>query len=136
MIHYNLRDLNHFFFLPLLRKGLCLHAGNILLCPLCLLWIWLSKESHFALINSPFPSGVDTADQYKWLIKLFFHSPTSSQSFSFDKALIFFLNAVVIEYTLIIIIFYSLATVFTTSSVTLQLCWLLKLQVQLLCLPN
>ncbi len=56
--------------------------------------MWLSREIHLASINSPFPSGVDTADQYRWFTKLFFHSPTISQSFSFAKAVIFLRNAV------------------------------------------
>ncbi len=87
-----LRRLNHFFFL-LLRNLPWEHLGKFLPCRWCLLWIWLSSDIHFAWITSPFPSGVDTADQYRWFSKLRFHSPTSSQSFSFAKAITFFLNA-------------------------------------------
>lgn len=89
-----LRGLNHFFFLPFFLMILCLHDGKSFPCFLCLLWMWLSTESHLAWIISPSPSGVDTADQYRWLTRLFFHSPTNSQSFSLASASIFFPKAV------------------------------------------
>ena len=57
----------------------------------------------FALNMSPFSSGVETADQYRWFTSLLFHSPTSSQSFSYARESTFFLKAVGIYFIFIII---------------------------------
>ena len=69
---------------------LCKHFGNRLPCPLWTFWIWLTSDNHFALIRSSFPSSVDMAHQYRWLTMLLLHSPTTSQSFFFASASIFF----------------------------------------------
>ena len=73
----HLRLCNHF-----LRPNLpCAHFENFLPCLLWILWIWLSNDSHFAFINSPSLAEVEETHQYKWLIMLFCHSPTTSQFF-------------------------------------------------------
>lgn len=41
-------------------------------------------------ITSSSPSGVETATQYKWLVRLLFHLVISSHSLSFEAASIFF----------------------------------------------
>ena len=62
---YHLCGLTHFLPRLLPRNFLCLQDGNSILWPSCLLWMWLSSDIHFALMMSPSPFGVETADQYR-----------------------------------------------------------------------
>ena len=59
----NLRLLNHFFFLSRPLNFPCAHLGNFFLFCLCLLCMWLSRDSHFASIVSLSPSGVEETHQ-------------------------------------------------------------------------
>ena len=49
-------------------------------------------------IISQFPSRVEEAHQYKWLMMLRVHSPTKEQSFSFASACNFFFSPINSEY--------------------------------------
>ena len=86
----HLRLLNHFFFLSRPRNLLWTHLGNNWLPWLvCLLWMWLSNDSHLTFIVSPLPSVVDATHQYKWLMMLFCHLATNSHCFCLARASIF-----------------------------------------------
>ena len=78
---------SHFFFLSRPHSRRWIHLGNSWLPWLvCLLWMWLSSDSHLAFIVSPSPSVVDATHQYKWLMMLFCHFATSSHCFCLASA--------------------------------------------------
>ena len=81
----HLRLLNHFFLLSRCRSLPCEHFGNFALCLLWTSWTWLSNDSHLACTSSLSSSGVVDTHQYRWLMILFCHSLTNSQSFCFPS---------------------------------------------------